>query len=103
MDQNNPLFKEFRSNQVRQMALNELLQNENFQTALALISKETRLPAIALDAGDIVSVRAAALTRGSERVIDMLYLMATPWHEPLSIPESTYGANPNDLKETEEQ
>lgn len=98
----NPDFLDFRKNQVRQMALHELLQNDNLQTALAIISKDNQLPAIALDAPELVSVRAAALTRGASRVLDALYLLATPYHEPLTIPESTYGANPEEINQPEE-
>lgn len=100
MEQNS--IDDFRKNQVRQMALSTLLQDDNLQTALAIIAQANRVPAIALDAAEIVSVRAAAQTRGSERTLDMLYLLATPLHEPVSVPESTYGANPNDLKQNEE-
>ncbi len=91
-------IEDFRKNQVRQNALRELLQNENLQTALAIISQNIKMPAIALDATEIVSVRAAALTRGSERVLDMLYLLASPYIAPQELPESTYGA-PDDETE----
>ncbi len=90
-------IEDFRKNQVRQQALHELLQNENLQTALAIISQNIKMPAIALDAPEIVSVRASALTRGSERVLDFLYLLATPYIEPQQIPDATYGA-PDDTE-----
>lgn len=96
-------ISDFRSNQVRQAALLQLLsENENLIAALAICSKEADLPAIPLDAPEIVSVRAAALARGSKRVLDVLYLMATPPSVQPDLPDPTYGAEPEEETTTSE-
>lgn len=70
---------QFRSNAVRQSALLKILSEEEIlKDALAICESEKEIPAIAPDAPEIVSVRLAALARGAARVLDTLYLLATP-------------------------
>jgi len=89
----------FRNNPVRQTALLTLLQDPNLSEALAICEFEKEMPPIALDAPEIVSVRASALSRGAARVLDTLYLLSTPIppRPPEEAHEGSYGANLSNL------
>lgn len=98
-------IKEFRSNQVRQQALMTVLSDhEILKDALAICEHEKKAPSLPLDAPEIVSVRALAMSRGAERVLDILYLLAVPL--PPLPPEQggpgTYGADLSKLPPEDE-
>lgn len=87
---------EFRSNPIRQQALLTTLEtDENLKTALMILEHEKKAPALPLDAPEIASVRALAMSRGAERVMDILYLLATPVPPlpPEEVKEGNYGVD----------
>lgn len=90
METGHPQIDEFRKNPIRQGELLELLKNDTLRNALSIVSEATKLGAIKLDAPEIVSVRAAALARGSERFAEILYLLSLPLVEAPELPEATY-------------
>lgn len=90
METGHPQIDEFRKNAVRQPELLQILQNPTLQVALSIVSEATKLGAIKLDAPEIVSVRAAALARGAERFLEILYLLSSPLVEAPELPDATY-------------
>ena len=90
----------FRFNTLRQSALLKVLEDDTLQFALSICEGESKIPFIPLNAPEIVSVRAASRAEGARRVVDLLYLLATPKQKPSEIPEALYGASNLSPEET---